>query len=165
MGVEEAMQNSESVRTIEPGSVGHCEEKLGRLSPKYKKCRVSAVRDFPPGCGPFAHLNNWRPVQQAASIDSSDSAPRDKMHPPRRMVEAVRNFPPLCEINASLDARNSGREKSVMVDKTSSSKTAKTIVKQSGVGDRVQPEAHKRRAVVLGLMAASKTLWTKRKRA
>lgn len=82
------------------------------------------------------------------------------MYPPRRMVEAVRNFPPLCEINASLDATNSGQQKSVMVDKTSSSKTDESIVKLPGVGDRVQPEADKKRAVVLGLMAASKTIWT-----
>lgn len=86
MGLSEGLQHSESPRIVAQSSVSLDEEKLGRLSPKYKKRRVSCVRDFPPGCGPFAHLNNSRPVQEV---------PSTVKYYPRRIVEAVRDFPPL----------------------------------------------------------------------
>ncbi|KAM5574767.1 hypothetical protein ABKV19_013955 [Rosa sericea] len=184
--------------------------------PEYKRCRVSAVRDFPLGCGPFAQLSSLRPVQEVASYGipkeematalldrkcisppdgstsvSNDNGPEkfpDKMYPRRSVVEAVRDFPPFCGINASLEARTLGQKKSVMGYKASSSNTAKTDVKQTGIGDRVQPNTEKKihrekpfdishspnhlheenfessrltldKLVVLGLMASSNCPW------
>ncbi|PRQ18353.1 putative histone-lysine N-methyltransferase [Rosa chinensis] len=99
--------------------------------PEYKRCRVSAVRDYPLGCGPFAHLSNL------------NANATDKKYLPQS-VEAVREFPPFCGINASPEARKFGQEKSVRDYKSSSSKTVKTNVKQTGLGNKFQPNTEKK---------------------
>lgn len=66
MGIMENMVHSESLRTVtslngsqSEGRVGNIAKENGDYSfhtgpPKYKRRKFSAVRDFPPGCGPFA---------------------------------------------------------------------------------------------------------------
>ncbi|KAL6181231.1 hypothetical protein ACLB2K_047886 [Fragaria x ananassa] len=104
--------------------------------PAYKRCRVSAVRDFPIGCGPFAHLSNLN--------GNGTEKISDKKYPPRS-VEAVRDFPSLCGgINASPEARKFSEEKSVRGYKPLSSKTAKNNEKQTGLGNKVQPNIEKK---------------------
>lgn len=141
------MQHLESSKEIVSLSGIHSQERFGRLpmensecfshakSAEYKRHRVSAVRDFPLGCGRFAHLSNL-------NANGPEKTSDKKYHP--RSVEAVRDFPPFCGINASLEARNFGQEKSVRGYKSSSSNTAKTIVKQTGLGDKVQPDTKKK---------------------
>lgn len=65
-----------------------------------------------------------------------------RRYPPRRNVSAVRDFPPLCGRNASLEARNFGQEQSDMGDKPSSSNRANTIVQQTGEDDVQEEEFH-----------------------
>ncbi|KAK9927696.1 hypothetical protein M0R45_024868 [Rubus argutus] len=65
-----------------------------------------------------------------------------RRYPPRRNVSAVRDFPPLCGRNASLEARNFGQEQSDMDDKPSSSNRANTIVQQTGEDDVQEEEFH-----------------------
>ncbi|CAB4279410.1 unnamed protein product [Prunus armeniaca] len=83
MGVVEALQNLESSRTIASLNGSHSDVILGRLpmengecsfhsqSPKLKRRIISAVRDFPPGCGRFAQINNVRPDKEATSVVES----------------------------------------------------------------------------------------------
>ncbi|BBH03039.1 SU(VAR)3-9 homolog 6 [Prunus dulcis] len=83
MGVVEALQNLESSRTIASLNGSHSDVRLGRLptengecsfhsqSPKLKRRIISAVRDFPPGCGRFAQINNLRPDKEATSVVES----------------------------------------------------------------------------------------------
>ncbi|XP_021291532.1 histone-lysine N-methyltransferase, H3 lysine-9 specific SUVH6 [Herrania umbratica] len=70
MGVSDNMLHKE---TLKVASGSHSEGRLGRVStenghfasaPKYKQRKVSAVRDFPPGCGRLAAPIN-RPSEQA----------------------------------------------------------------------------------------------------
>lgn len=71
MGVTDNLLHSQSARVISSGSGSHSEVRSGDLpmenghyasrgGPKYKQRRVSAVRDFPPGCGRFAVRLNGR---------------------------------------------------------------------------------------------------------
>ncbi|PRQ18348.1 putative methyltransferase [Rosa chinensis] len=102
MRVVMGLQQLESSRTIEQLSGSHSEERLGRLSlengPEYKRPRVSAFRDFPPGCG-----------QYATSVGTSNGIGMDmtvaKKYPPQRIVEYVRDFPPQCGINICFEAK------------------------------------------------------------
>ncbi|KAM5573082.1 histone-lysine N-methyltransferase, H3 lysine-9 specific SUVH6-like [Rosa sericea] len=103
--------------------------------PEYKRCRVSAVRDYPLGCGPFAHLSHL-------NANATEKISDNKYLP--QSVEAVRDFPPFCGINASPEARKFGQEKSVRDYKSSSSKTVKTNVKQTGLGNKFQPNTEKK---------------------
>ncbi|PQM40814.1 uncharacterized protein Pyn_12267 [Prunus yedoensis var. nudiflora] len=88
------MQHLESLRTIASLNASHSDVRLGQLpmengacsfhsqSPKLKRRRISAVRDFPPGCGRFAQINNLRPDKEATSVAESvpteSSISRDK---------------------------------------------------------------------------------------
>lgn len=66
-------------------SCSHYEERLGTFSledgqcsfhsklPEYKRPKVSAVRDFPPGCGRSAHLTNFRFLKEATSVGTSEN--------------------------------------------------------------------------------------------
>lgn len=65
-----------------------------------------------------------------------------RRYPPRRNVSAVRDFPPLCGRNASLEARNFSQEQSDMGDKPSSSNRANTTVQQTGEDDVQEEEFH-----------------------
>ncbi|KAM5573069.1 histone-lysine N-methyltransferase, H3 lysine-9 specific SUVH6-like [Rosa sericea] len=113
MRVVMGLQQLESSRTIEPLSGSHSEERLGRLSlengPEYKRPRVSAIRDFPPGCGRYA-----------TSVGTSNGIGMDmtvaKTYPPRRIVEYVRDFPPQCGINICLEAKAFDEVKKSEVD-------------------------------------------------
>ncbi|PQM40800.1 uncharacterized protein Pyn_12253 [Prunus yedoensis var. nudiflora] len=83
MGVVGATKHLESSRIIAALDVSHSEERLGQFtmengelffhtkSPKFKRQIVSAVRDFPPGCGRFAHLNSLRHAKDATSVCTS----------------------------------------------------------------------------------------------
>ncbi|XP_061988673.1 histone-lysine N-methyltransferase, H3 lysine-9 specific SUVH6-like isoform X3 [Rosa rugosa] len=140
--------------------------------PESRRRRVSAVRDFPLGCGPYDQLSSLRPVKEVASVGipneevatalldrncfsppdgstsvSNDNDPEkipDKMYPRGSVVEAVGDFPTFCGVNASLEARTLGQKKSVMGYKPSSLNTVKTDVKQTGIGDRVQPNTEEK---------------------
>ncbi|XP_021813511.1 uncharacterized protein LOC110756391 [Prunus avium] len=83
MGVVGATKHLESSRIIAALDVSHSEERLGQFtmengelffhtkSTKFKRQIVSAVRDFPPGCGRFAHLNSLRHAKDATSVGTS----------------------------------------------------------------------------------------------
>ncbi|KAL6176183.1 hypothetical protein ACLB2K_052818 [Fragaria x ananassa] len=83
--------------------------------------------------------------RNSASFSVSNSGQEKnaaRRYPPRRHVSAVRDFPPFCGRNASLEARNFSEEQSDMGDKPSSSKM-NTIMQQAGEGDVREEEFHK----------------------
>ncbi|XP_004301735.1 PREDICTED: YDG domain-containing protein At5g47150-like [Fragaria vesca subsp. vesca] len=146
MGSEGSLQRTGSSRK-------HDEETLGSSHSKlldHKRPRVSAIRDFAPGCGRSTHFTT--------SVGSSDDMAREHHVPAVRdfpqgcgpsarlttsvgtsdvarkhHVGAVRDFPPQCGTSASQEARNFDREaQSVKGDKPStSSNTDKTNVYRS----------------------------------
>ncbi|KAJ4839469.1 hypothetical protein Tsubulata_044877, partial [Turnera subulata] len=65
-----------SCKMVSSGSHDSDEANSGRFpmanggAPKYKRRKVSAVRDFPPGCGPLAN----RPTAEAAGADAGVGA-------------------------------------------------------------------------------------------
>ncbi|XP_050377739.1 YDG domain-containing protein At5g47150-like [Argentina anserina] len=141
------MQHLESSNSIAQLSGIHFEEEFQRLPmentesashiklPEFKRYRVSVVRDYPLGCGPFAHLSNL-------NADGMEKISHRK-YPPR-CVEVVRDFPPFCGINASPVARKFSQEKSVRGYISSSSKTVKNNEKQTGLPNKVQPNTEKK---------------------
>ena len=76
MGVMENMLHSESLRKVTSVNGSHSEGRLGKMPmenvdcsfrtgpSKYKKRIVSAVREFPPGCGPLAQQNQSPEVSE-----------------------------------------------------------------------------------------------------
>ncbi|KAM1758925.1 hypothetical protein ACFX11_007993 [Malus domestica] len=103
------------------------------------------------------------PPNGSISISSGNGLEKTavKKYPPRRVVSAIRDFPPLCGRNPALEARNFGQERSTMDGEPSSLNTAKTTVRQTGedvqdrefhksenggdisllIGDKVQPKS------------------------
>ncbi|XP_022758092.1 histone-lysine N-methyltransferase, H3 lysine-9 specific SUVH6-like isoform X2 [Durio zibethinus] len=133
MGVSDNMLHKE---TSKVASGSHSEGRLGRVpnengnfdpASKYKQRKVSAVRDFPSGCGRLA-APITRPCEQAqgqknlpkenVAASKEELVPQSvvKYHPhksslektlgrsyrPRRGVTVVRDFPPFCGRNAPL---------------------------------------------------------------
>ncbi|XVE65171.1 hypothetical protein DITRI_Ditri07aG0159700 [Diplodiscus trichospermus] len=131
MGVSDNMLHKETSK-VATGS--HSEGRLGRVpaenghfgaAPKYKQRKVSAVRDFPPGCGRLA-APITRPSERAqgqkglpqvnVATSKEELVPQSgvKSHPqesrlqktlarnyhPRRGVTVVRDFPLFCGRNA-----------------------------------------------------------------
>ncbi|KAM1050224.1 hypothetical protein TB2_031525 [Malus domestica] len=80
MGIVETLQYLEPSRRIASVNDSHSEGRLVRMpmangecsirtqSPKLKRRKISAVRDFPPGCGRFGQLSNLGPDKEAASV-------------------------------------------------------------------------------------------------
>lgn len=54
MGFVDNLLQMESTRVVSSDKSGMCSMENGDVAPKFKRRRVSAVRDFPPGCGPLA---------------------------------------------------------------------------------------------------------------
>lgn len=54
MGFVDNLLQMESTRVVSSDNSGMCSMENGYVAPKFKRRRVSAVRDFPPGCGPLA---------------------------------------------------------------------------------------------------------------
>lgn len=56
MGFVDNLLQMESTRVVSSDKSRMCSMENGDVAPKFKRRRVSAVRDFPPGCGPLAVL-------------------------------------------------------------------------------------------------------------
>ncbi|GMN31053.1 hypothetical protein TIFTF001_003079 [Ficus carica] len=114
-------------------------------STKYKRRKVSVVRDFPAGCGRFAQQVSLRTTEDAgtastntledqsfkdASIDGVENGTSDMLsdlqqlscqkYPPRRRVSAVREFPPFCGRNAPPPVKEESSEVLSSLKNTSS---------------------------------------------
>ncbi|XP_008238500.1 PREDICTED: uncharacterized protein LOC103337125 [Prunus mume] len=118
MGVVEATKHLESSRIIAPLDVSHSEERLGQFtmedgefffhtnSPKFKRQIVSAVRDFPLGCGRFARLNSLRHAKDATSVGTSDSVPTESLVSGGKNVDGHRGVEKLMLSNGQGDKTN-----------------------------------------------------------
>ncbi|CAL8156202.1 unnamed protein product [Prunus armeniaca] len=115
MGVVETTKHLESSRIIAPLDVSHSEERLGQFtmedgefffhtkSPKFKRQIVSAVRDFPLGCGRFARLNSLRHAKDATSVGTSDSVPTESLVSGGKNVDGHRGVEKLMLSNGQGD--------------------------------------------------------------
>lgn len=76
MGVMDSLLQTESARVVSLPNGSHSDGRLGKApmenghcasqgGPKHKRQKISAVRDFPPGCGPSASRINWIPNEEA----------------------------------------------------------------------------------------------------
>ncbi|VVA40935.1 PREDICTED: histone-lysine N-methyltransferase [Prunus dulcis] len=118
MGVVGTTKHLESSRIIAPLDVSHSEERLGQFtmengefffhtkSPKFKRQIVSAVRDFPPGCGRFARLNSLRHAKDATSVSTSDSVPTESLVSRGKNVGGHRGVEKLMISNGQGDETN-----------------------------------------------------------
>ncbi|XP_050378288.1 YDG domain-containing protein At5g47150-like [Argentina anserina] len=125
MGSEGVLQHLELLRRSKSvGEHRHKETILERSVssrskfPDHKRARVSAVRDFPPGCGRLTEL----------TTSAGTSGVARKHH-----VGAVRDFPPQCGRSTTLEARNFDQVRLVKGDKPPPpSNTTKTNVQKPG---------------------------------
>ncbi|ONI06377.1 hypothetical protein PRUPE_5G057000 [Prunus persica] len=118
MGVVGTTKHLESSRIIAPLDVSHSDERLGQFtmengefffhtkSPKFKRQIVSAVRDFPPGCGRFARLNSLRHAKDATSVRTSDSVPTESLVSRGKNVGGHRGVEKLMLSNGQGDETN-----------------------------------------------------------
>ncbi|XP_048319986.2 histone-lysine N-methyltransferase, H3 lysine-9 specific SUVH6 [Ziziphus jujuba] len=85
MGVMEAMLHSDPLRTITLVNGSHSEERTRSFtmengdcslhdSPKYKRRKISAVRDFPPGCGRVAQRTCLRPTEDSTCTGTVENS-------------------------------------------------------------------------------------------
>ncbi|XP_048230238.1 histone-lysine N-methyltransferase, H3 lysine-9 specific SUVH5-like isoform X2 [Ricinus communis] len=132
--------------------------------PKYKRRRVSAIRDFPVGCGPSRIIAPMKMPSPGApdtlstpgdvvpkiSCNGDIATPVENMvprnYPPRRRVSAVRDFPPFCGRNAARIQENanvlaSTENKNLILEKSRNEEELMRCMENTAVkpmGDNVQ---------------------------